>query len=89
MSIDLAYANGSGTAGVTVVASDANLRVLEGPGADETLASNFTPRQLVGEVRYTLEITPPTSVPTLGQWSLMLMALLLGAAALGHSRRRR
>lgn len=89
MSIDLAYANGSGTAGVTVVASDANLRVLEGTGADVSLTSNFTPRQLVGEVRYTLGITPPTSVPTLGQWSLMLMALLLGAAAFGHSRRRR
>ena len=89
MSIDLAYANGSGTAGVTVVASDANLRVLEGTGADVSLTSNFTPRQLVGEVRYTLGITPPTSVPTLGQWSLMLMALLLGAAAFGHSHRRR
>ena len=89
MSIDLAYANGSGTAGVTVVASDANLRVLEGTGADVSLTSNFTPRQLVGEVRYTLGVTPPTSVPTLGQWSLMLMALLLGAAAFGHSRRRR
>ena len=89
MSIDLAYANGSGTAGVTVVASDANLRVLEGTGADETLASNYIPRQLVGEVRYTPGIAPPAAVPTLGQWSLMLMALLLGAAALGHSRRRR
>ena len=89
MSIDLAYANGSGTAGVTVVASDANLRVLEGTGADVSLTSNFTPRQLVGEVRYILGITPPTSVPTLGQWSLMLMALLLGAAAFGHSHRRR
>ena len=87
--IDVGYANGAGTPGVTTVASDANLRVLEGTGADLSLASNYTPRQLVGEVRYTLGITPPTSVPTLGQWSLMLMALLLGAAALGHSRRRR
>ena len=87
--ISLGYANGAGTAGTTVVASDANLRVLEGTGADVSLTSNFTPRQLVGEVRYILGITPPTSVPTLGQWSLMLMALLLGAAAFGHSRRRR
>lgn len=63
--------------------------MLEGTGADETLASNYIPRQLVGEVRYTPGIAPPAAVPTLGQWSLMLMALLLGAAALGHSRRRR
>ena len=87
--IYIGYANGAGTPGVTTFASDANLRVLEGTGADVSLTSNFTPRQLVGEVRYTLGITPPTSVPTLGQWSLMLMALLLGAAAFGHSRRRR
>ena len=87
--IYIGYANGAGTPGGTTFASDANLRVLEGTGADVSLTSNFTPRQLVGEVRYTLGITPPTSVPTLGQWSLMLMALLLGAAAFGHSRRRR
>ena len=63
--------------------------MLEGTGADGGLTSNHTPRRLVGEVRYTLGIAPPAAVPTLGQWSLMLMALLLGAAALGHSRRRR
>lgn len=82
--IVVGYRNSAGTAGTTVVAADGNLRVIDGTAASDTLLSNFAPRSLVGEVRYTLGIA---AVPTMQQWALIVMALLLGALAFRQVRR--
>lgn len=62
------------------------------PNAVCTFASNSDLRmafgaQLVG-TPYVAPPATPTSVPTVSQWGLMLLSLLLAAAALLHSRRK-
>lgn len=62
------------------------------PNAVCTYASNSDLRmafgaQLVGEP-YIAPPATPTNVPTISQWGLMLLSLLLAAAALLHSRRK-
>ena len=86
----IGYRDGVGidAPGVTTVNADANLRVISGTGATNDLSSNFTPRHLVGEVRYRIGAAA-TAVPTLGQWGLPTLALLLGALAWRQVRRRR
>jgi len=77
-----------GTAVGAVAASDANIQILEGTGKpmlEFDPSSNFTPRVLVGSVTYS---AAPAPVPTLSEWAMILLGLILaGGAALYIQRR--
>lgn len=77
------YMNAASAVG-GVAAADANLQVLVGTGASWDFSTNYSPRQLVGAVRYQLETAPAgqvQAVPTLSQWMLLGLALMLGGLA--------
>lgn len=84
----IGYRDGSGV-GNTVV-SDANIALLEGTGKSypDFSAANFQPRIFVGTVSYLLGNHAPAPVPTLSEWVMILLGLILaGGAALIVQRR--
>ena len=87
---NIGYRNG--TAVGAVAASDANIQILEGTGkgSPDFTPGNNTPRVLVGSVTYTPGAAPPpTVVPTMTEWAMILLGLTLAGAAMLTLQRRR
>lgn len=83
----------NGTAVGAVAASDANIQIREGTGKSgppDFTAGVFQPRVLVGSVTYTPGAAPPpTVVPTMTEWAMILLGLTLAGAAMLTLQRRR
>ncbi|MFC5344879.1 IPTL-CTERM sorting domain-containing protein [Brevundimonas staleyi] len=76
-----------------VIASDANLAILEGTGqraiGGDFTDLDFSPRAFIGTVHYSLGLPPvPAPVPTLSEWAMILLGLMLAGGAAVMIRRR-
>lgn len=83
----IGYRNGSVVG--APIAADANITVQEGQGRQEPdfTGPAYQPRAFAGSIQY--QLGTPFRIPTLSEWSMILLGLLLagGAVVIVHQRR--